>query len=124
MRTHTLFCIFALLATGCAELTSYELSARTEPPLGGSVTETEVTVVEGTAIGVRIALLSDSQLILPEDAEFTSEGAAAVVTAVDDQGNYLIGGTTVGDTVLIASAALHSGELEIPIHVLEQPPLD
>jgi hypothetical protein len=126
MKTHlyVAMALGAISSLGCADLTSYELSARTEPPLGGRVTATDVEVVEGTAIGLRIALLSGSQLILPEDARFENAGAAAVLTAVDDQGNYLIGGSTVGDTIIVASAALYAGELEIPVRVLPQPPLD
>ena len=109
IRAYRPLLLFAIAAAsvGCYDPARVEMSVDQAPPAPYSVKDNAVSVTEGTAVVVRIAVIdSDGYLILPDSVSLTMDGDAATIDKTDLADIYAIGGAQAGKATLVVGSTV------------------
>jgi len=101
--------LVALAGVGaaCYDPARVEMTVDQPPPAPYSVKDNAVSVTEGTAVVVRIAVIdSDGYLVLPDSVDLTMDGDAATIAKTDLADIYAIGGAHPGNATLVVGSSV------------------
>jgi len=121
---------FAFVVAGCGSIDSQEVQLYSEPVLGGQVAGGQISIPEGTAIGIRVMAFEEGESIDASDVTYSVESDVAMVEEVtvspygSEHGGWqylIVAGKKVGTTAIVGEVDLYSGEVRIPVTVTAQP---
>jgi hypothetical protein len=120
----------AFVITGCGSIDSQEVQLYSQPVLGGLVAGGQISIPEGTAVGVRVMAFEEGDSIDASDVKYSVESDVAMIEEVtvtpygSEHGGWqylIVAGTKVGTTAIVGEVDLYSGEVRIPVTVTAQP---
>ncbi len=95
-----------LIACDDPDAASVEVTQLTPTPFTGTLTGNDITIAEGTAMGIRIVVLDADRYILPEGTGWTVNGGAATLVKLDAPEAYVVGGAQEGSARLVSDEGL------------------
>jgi len=115
---------------GCGSIDGQEMQLYCEPVLGGQVAGGQITLPEGTAVGIRVMATEGGDSMDATDVTYSVESEVAMIQEVSvtpyggehDPWTYMVvAGVQVGTTEIVGERKLYSGEVTIPVTVIAQP---